>query len=75
MPKEIIDTTGFMNEINLLKSHANEALKIAERLSQRIQLAGVSTPATRRKKIGLSDDQVATLLARKNKKRLHYTHQ
>lgn len=61
-----------IEEINLLRAHANEALKIADRLQQRISKAGVSTPAKRKR--GLTDDQVATLLARKNKRRAHFTH-
>jgi len=63
--------TEILNEINLLRSHVNEALKIADRLTQKTQLAGVSTSATRRKR-GLSDEQTAMLLARKNKKLSQY---
>lgn len=55
-----------LNEINLLRSHVNEALKIADRLTQKSQ-AGVSTPANRRKR-GLTDEQTAMLLAKKNRK-------
>lgn len=62
-----MNTQVVINEINLLRAHASEILKIADRLTHRIGTAGVFTPAPPRKRGGLSDEQKAKFLAKKNR--------
>lgn len=54
-----------MNDINLLRSHSIEAIKVIERLQKHLDIT-----SDHKKKTGLSDEQKANFLAKKNKNKI-----
>lgn len=55
--------SALLNDLSLMKAHFTEGLKIADSLEKKL------TPNTSATRKGLSDSQIAKLLAKKNKNR------
>lgn len=56
-----------INELNLLRAHFSEGIKLVEDITKKLT---PKAPLTTRKNGGLSDRQMATLIAHKNKNRV-----
>ena len=64
-----METNKIINDIELMEAHANEILKIAARLREKLQ--PVSTGRSKKNKI--SDQAIASVLAKRNKHRMKNT--